>query len=658
MSSYYTEKHHHSRRRELPVAGTVLRRVEVRRPSLEKSPPPAPAPPSVKEPTKEPPKEPKKEEPKEESKEPSKEKEAASPPAPEWSKWEPIEGAGWDGHWRAKATEDGGWVYQFTKEFKTIWEQKPVEAAPSAKSSPASASASAAASAPPAGEPVRFEETAAPATAATTAIQPLEQPPPSANYETAGSGCACALCYYDAAAAAAAAASAAALSSLQGDVAALTLSGNRDASHLHQYEYTQATTATEIPPSAAEQGLVAAGQASYPTAAVNPSQEVSHRHSPGAASAARSRGSKKSSRHYSHSTHKSAHHRAHGPDKAAHNPKEIGDVVSAEKEKKYDPKRIVDNWVWDPGHSWGGNWIKLGFLKNKIRIFSSGIRSGYLAPLERRGIQGDQADREKEPAQQRSNEATGGTGNTTEERKHSTESPATLPLQGVALPRTLRSEPIIVDTISPMNLILPHLSRWTSEKADIPSPPGHPAVDIPPHLRHHPLLTSTHFDHDDEDDEDVRHPGGDVSPCSSPSPSPSPSPRPPGLPAPAPAENTDFSGFLFFDSPSSRSSTRRPSTRDSSAPRTALSMPPPHRPPPRRRHTRAGGQGRIGGDDGAARSNRVSGSSLSGGGFDDGGGGGGEANSARPPSPPPPLPVRDAARSKSLHNSERPAVWI
>ena len=109
MSSYYTEKHRHSRRRELPVAGTVLRRVEVRRPSLEKSPPPAPAPPSVKEPTKEPPKEPNKEEPKEESKETSKEKEAAPPPAPEWSKWEPIQGAGWEGHWRAKAAEDGEW---------------------------------------------------------------------------------------------------------------------------------------------------------------------------------------------------------------------------------------------------------------------------------------------------------------------------------------------------------------------------------------------------------------------------------------------------------------------------------------------------------------------------------------------------------------------
>lgn len=107
MSSYYTEKHRHSRRRDLLVAGTVLRRVEVRRP--DKSPPPAPAPPPAKEPPKEPPKEARKEEPKEEPKDTSKEKEVPSPPAPEWSKWEPIEGAGWDGHWRAKATEDGEW---------------------------------------------------------------------------------------------------------------------------------------------------------------------------------------------------------------------------------------------------------------------------------------------------------------------------------------------------------------------------------------------------------------------------------------------------------------------------------------------------------------------------------------------------------------------
>lgn len=286
----------------------------------------------------------------------------------------------------------------------------------------------------------------------------------------------------------------------------------------------------------------------------------------------------------------------------------------------------------------------------------------YVTWRRRRGRQIDQADKEKEPGQQRSNEAVSGTGNTTEERKRSTESPMTLPLQGAAAPRTLRSQPIFVDAISPITPTLPHLSRWTSEKADLPSPPGHPAVNVPPDLRHHPLFASTPHGHDDDvsddddDDDDgrlgphegVRHPAGDVSPCSS--PSPSPSPRPPGLPAPAAAANT-----AFFDSPSSRSSTRRPSTRDSSAPRTALSMPPPHRPPPRRRHTRAGGQGRGGG---ATGSRRGSGSSVCGGGFDGGGGGCGEANSAGSPSPPPPLPVRNAARSKSLHNVERSAVWI
>lgn len=181
---------------------------------------------------------------------------------------------------------------------------------------------------------MRFEETAALDNAAP-AIQSLEQPPPSANY-VAGSGCACASCYYDAAAAA--------LHSLPDDVAALTVSGNRDASHRYHYQYTQegTTTTTESPP--------AAGQAGHPAAADGPSQEGLHRHSPGVASAARSRGSKKSSRHHSHSAHKPAHHRPHGPDKAAGHPKEIGDVVSAEKEKKYDPVRIVDNWVWEWGY--------------------------------------------------------------------------------------------------------------------------------------------------------------------------------------------------------------------------------------------------------------------------------------------------------------------
>lgn len=227
-------------------------------------------------------------------------------------------------------------MYQFTKDFSTIWEQKPVEAAPSAKSS--SASASAAASAPPAGEPVRIEETAALDNAAT-AIQPPDQPPPSANY-VAGSGCTCASCYY--AAAAAASASAAALHSLPDDVAALTVSGNRDASHRYHYPYTQEGATTESAP--------AAGQAGYPAAADGSSQEGPHRHSPGAASAARSRGSKKSSRHHHHSAHKPTHHRAHGADKAPRHSKEIGDVVSAEKEKKYDPVRIVDNWVWEWGY--------------------------------------------------------------------------------------------------------------------------------------------------------------------------------------------------------------------------------------------------------------------------------------------------------------------
>jgi hypothetical protein len=199
---------------------------------------------------------------------------------------------------------------------------------------------------------VRFEETAALATAAT-AIQTPAQPPPSANYDAAGSGCACESCSYYAAAAAAASSSSAS-HSLPDGFAALTVSGYRDASHGHShghhYQYTQAKTTTEGPPATVEQGLVAAGQTVYPAAPVSPSQEVTLSHSPGAASAARSRASKKSGRHHAHSSHKPANHHSHGSHKASHHPKEIGDVVSDEKKKKYDPVKIVDNWVWEWGY--------------------------------------------------------------------------------------------------------------------------------------------------------------------------------------------------------------------------------------------------------------------------------------------------------------------
>lgn len=286
-------------------------------------------------------------------------------------------------------------------------------------------------------------------------------------------------------------------------------------------------------------------------------------------------------------------------------------------------------------------------------LVTAGLAIIYAVWRRRRMRQAEQADREKGPTQQQSDGPKDATQSSTAERERPTESPMTLPLQGTTSPRTLRSEPIIVDTISPMTPTTPHLSRWTSEKADIPSPAGHPAIDnIQPHLRHHPLFSSTRYDHGDQEDDD----DDGVSPCSS----SSPSPGPPGHNHAAPGSDLAALGeFLFFDnSPSSRSSTRRPSTRDSSAPRTALSMPPPHRPPPRRRHTRAGGQGRdggYGGVGGAARSRRSSGSSVSGGGA---AGGSVVASSARPPSLPPPLPARNAARSKSLHNAERPAVWI
>ncbi|KAF3770751.1 hypothetical protein M406DRAFT_326175 [Cryphonectria parasitica EP155] len=89
----------------------------------------------------------------------------APAPAPEWSQWERVEGSKWDGWWRARPQEDGGWFYQFTKDGSTIWQQKPV---PSETPEPSTASANTA------GEDVMFGEIAAtalaldPATITTT----------------------------------------------------------------------------------------------------------------------------------------------------------------------------------------------------------------------------------------------------------------------------------------------------------------------------------------------------------------------------------------------------------------------------------------------------------------------------------------------------------
>lgn len=285
----------------------------------------------------------------------------------------------------------------------------------------------------------------------------------------------------------------------------------------------------------------------------------------------------------------------------------------------------------------------------------------YLA-WRRRRKRRDHAERGGNATQQQRNEATGGAGddsNDIEGQKGPRESPTILPLQGTTIPRpmTLGSEPIIND-ISPITPIMPHLSLWTSEKAYIPSPAGrHPAtIDAEPNLRHHPLFASTHYDNDDH--ANAVHASHNASPCLSSSPEPSP-PSPAATAAAAEAEAQAqaqaLASFLFFDSPSSRSS-RRPSTRDSSAPCTALGVPPPlHRgPPPRRRHTRAGGQS------GSARCRSGSRSPVGG---DSGAGAGGAAdfgvaNSTGQHTAPPPVPARNGARSKSLRGAERPAAWI
>lgn len=91
MPSYYSGKHHRPRRHGLSAVGMVVHRGKVREPYM---------PPPSREPPTDAPKEPLKDE---------SMGRTASPPTPEWSKWESIKYPNWDGYWRAKIGGNGTW---------------------------------------------------------------------------------------------------------------------------------------------------------------------------------------------------------------------------------------------------------------------------------------------------------------------------------------------------------------------------------------------------------------------------------------------------------------------------------------------------------------------------------------------------------------------
>lgn len=303
---------------------------KVRRFPLYRRPAPKPAP--AAPPAKDPPKE-----------------ETPAPPPSTWSEWQLIKEPQWEGYWRASAQEDGelcptslaqvrpqaltvnpgGWHYHFTKDGKTIWEQKvPKTEAPIA----------ATASAKTDGERVLFGQI--PATAFTTAQAPSSRPT-----STAGDGVSHTSL------------NGTSLSALSRDVRSLTLSGH---STSEAYATVRAQAASSSNPSRQsrspqrqDRGDGTSNRASASASQSTGNHRDNHRNYSivysEEARASQTTGAVQEDRRDYHTSHKKrqGRHGAHTRSReAGGHQNTLGEIISAEKEKRFDAKKVVDNWQW------------------------------------------------------------------------------------------------------------------------------------------------------------------------------------------------------------------------------------------------------------------------------------------------------------------------
>lgn len=266
------------------------------------------------------------------TKEPAKQ-ENPTPPSSNWSNWQFIKEPLWEGYWRASAQEDGelalrysmsddfecltestgGWHYHFTKDGKTIWEQK----VPKPEMPKPEAPKPAAASSKTNGERVFSGEI--PATALTT-DHTVPWAPSSKTTITADDGIRYPF------------SNDTALSSLYYDLRALTLRGcSNSEAPVNKFRQKRAPQRQ--------------GRGIYTTSSLKDRRFIiNHRdtnrdypivyseetRAPKTASAARE-----------------GHHGAlAGSWEAGRHKINIGEVVSAEKKKRFNAKKIVDIWQW------------------------------------------------------------------------------------------------------------------------------------------------------------------------------------------------------------------------------------------------------------------------------------------------------------------------
>lgn len=197
----------------------------------------------------------------------------------------------------------GNWVYEFTKDFITIWPQRSADTAPMAlpPSSPRASSTAAT-------EPAVLGDAVALAATSHSSPQPqaLELSPMSA----VGGNCNCASCYDTA------------LQARGYEVSALTEANKRDA--------RRASTATKS-------STVTSDQVAVQTI-ISTTQKSAHDHG-----------------HYHGHEHvqeasTAAHRHSHHSKKGASHRRKLSEVVRADKNKKHNSQDIVDRWNWEWGY--------------------------------------------------------------------------------------------------------------------------------------------------------------------------------------------------------------------------------------------------------------------------------------------------------------------
>lgn len=259
---------------------------------------------------------------------------------PEWTDWQRLEGDQFDAYWRAKAKEDSmcfltslfvchprrgqvhklmfatdGWIYQFTRDFITIFDQDPVE--PETK----------VASTTTAGKPVLLTQ---PTDAFTTSPHlPLDPPSLSTATYAVNDGDVVYASYGNAA-----------VSALEPDLSALTLESLHSSSSL---SYGQAQA--QEPKSKHKRNQDHNYNHHYNDHPQDAQPPIATSSEPKAAHGVGATSKKKTGHHHNGNGRRKTAHSSHSKSRQTHrHSHDLGKIVSREKNKKFDSYSIVENW--------------------------------------------------------------------------------------------------------------------------------------------------------------------------------------------------------------------------------------------------------------------------------------------------------------------------